>query len=72
MKTQAVFFKSHIAHVRPMFESSWGAMLAAFSVILEQTDDDKQVCFFNTLLSHRRTIICIIKHAHVRSMFEGS
>ncbi len=45
MKTQAVFFKSHIAHVRPMFESSWGAMLAAFSVILEQTDDDKQVCF---------------------------
>ena len=44
LRSKNTFFKStNIRHVRPMFSVSWCAMLAAFSYMLESTDDPK-VC----------------------------
>lgn len=39
MKDQTTFFHSaYIGHVKPMFEICWCAMIAAFSVVLEQAE----------------------------------
>lgn len=39
-KDKAVYYRAkQIEHVKPMFELSWGPMMAAFSVLLEHTDD---------------------------------
>ena len=40
LRSKNVFFKStNIRHVRPMFSIAWCPMLAAFSYMLEFTDD---------------------------------
>eukprot|EP00211_Chloroparvula_japonica_P000492 CAMPEP_0119126116 /NCGR_PEP_ID=MMETSP1310-20130426/5159_1 /TAXON_ID=464262 /ORGANISM="Genus nov. species nov., Strain RCC2339" /LENGTH=1764 /DNA_ID=CAMNT_0007116253 /DNA_START=14 /DNA_END=5308 /DNA_ORIENTATION=- len=44
LRSRNTFFKStNIRHVRPMFSVSWCPMLAAFSYMLESTDDDRAV-----------------------------
>ena len=44
LRSKNTFFKStNIRHVRPMFGVSWCPMLAAFSYMLESTDDEKAV-----------------------------
>lgn len=44
MKDQTTFFHSaYIGHVKPMFEICWCAMIAAFSVVLEQAEEERQI-----------------------------
>ena len=62
LRSKNTFFKStNIRHVRPMFSVSWCPMLAAFSYLLESTDDpevrfegrweEKREFFFTFFLS---------------------
>lgn len=73
LRSKNTFFKStNIRHVRPMFSVSWCPMLAAFSYMLESTDDPKVdeenlfcfVCFF--LFDFIRPLLCVWKDFGVR------
>lgn len=49
MKRKAKFFTAtHIEHVRPMFELAWCPMLAAFSVLLEDSEVRKFLRCYRT------------------------
>lgn len=76
MKDQTTFFHSaFIGHVKPMFEICWCAMIAAFSVVLEQAEvrapaDEDLINLWFRIVAARS--ICACRASAVRSAWRLS
>eukprot|EP00761_Pharyngomonas_kirbyi_P013864 gb/GECH01013893.1/.p1 GENE.gb/GECH01013893.1/~~gb/GECH01013893.1/.p1 ORF type:complete len:1618 (+),score=375.39 gb/GECH01013893.1/:1-4854(+) len=66
------FYVSHSEHVKPMFEVTWAPMLAAFSVILEDFNEEKFVKLCMEGFDHGIHISCCFNMETERNAFVSS